>query len=95
MKQRTPRPRSTSLVADRAGRLRIAIVGAGAVGSFLGACLGQRNLAWLVDRRADASGAANPSDLELIGPRIEREGRLTAARRACDAVSDMLDRLGA
>lgn len=91
MKQRTPRPRSTSLVADRAGRLRIAIVGAGAVGSFLGACLGQRNLAWLVDRRADASGAANPSDLELIGPRGGR--RVTPVTRvpSVESLPDDLD----
>jgi len=34
-------------------------------------------------------------DLELIGPRIEQEGRLQAARRACDVVGAMLNRLGA
>jgi sugar phosphate isomerase/epimerase len=33
-------------------------------------------------------------DLELLGPRIEAEGRLAAAGRACAAVSAMLDRLG-
>ncbi|MCX2931630.1 TIM barrel protein [Mycobacterium sp. CVI_P3] len=33
-------------------------------------------------------------DLELIGPRIDVEGRLAAARRGCDLVSAMLDRLG-
>lgn len=32
-------------------------------------------------------------DLELIGPRIDAEGRLNAARRACDAVSTMLARV--
>ena len=32
-------------------------------------------------------------DLELLGPRIEAEGRLAAAARACEAVSAMLDRL--
>lgn len=46
---------------------------------------------------ADAlsGGYAHGFDLELIGPRIEREGRLPAVRRACDVVSAMLDRLGA
>ena len=34
-------------------------------------------------------------DLELIGPRIENEGRLESARRACHVVGAMLDRLGA
>ncbi|WP_396928013.1 sugar phosphate isomerase/epimerase family protein [Mycolicibacterium sp.] len=33
-------------------------------------------------------------DLELLGPRIDAEGRLTAAQRACDVVRGMLDRLG-
>lgn len=33
-------------------------------------------------------------DLELLGPRIEAEGRLAAARRACGVVRGMLDRLG-
>jgi sugar phosphate isomerase/epimerase len=33
-------------------------------------------------------------DLELLGPRIDSEGRLAAAGRACAAVSAMLDRLG-
>lgn len=32
-------------------------------------------------------------DLELIGPRIDAEGRLAAARRGCEVVSAMLDRL--
>lgn len=40
-------------------------------------------------------GYAHGFDLELIGPRIDREGRLEAARRACDVVGAMLDRLGA
>lgn len=34
-------------------------------------------------------------DVELIGPRIEEEGRLAAARRACAVVGSMLDSLGA
>jgi sugar phosphate isomerase/epimerase len=41
------------------------------------------------------TGYAHGIDLELIGPRIEREGRFEAASRACDAVTAMLDRLGA
>ncbi|MDY6998040.1 MAG: TIM barrel protein [Actinomycetota bacterium] len=39
------------------------------------------------------SGYCHGIDLELIGPRIEREGRLPAAVRACDTVSAMLARL--
>lgn len=42
-----------------------------------------------------AGGYAHGFDLELIGPRIEEEGRLAAARRACETVSTMLKRLGA
>jgi sugar phosphate isomerase/epimerase len=34
-------------------------------------------------------------DLELIGPRIENEGRLESARRACAVVGTMLETLGA
>ncbi len=45
--------------------------------------------------QALAGGYAHGFDLELIGPRIDREGRLEAARRACDVVGAMLDRLGA
>jgi sugar phosphate isomerase/epimerase len=44
--------------------------------------------------RALAGGYAHGFDLELIGPRIEAEGRLAAARRACDVVGAMLTRLG-
>jgi sugar phosphate isomerase/epimerase len=33
-------------------------------------------------------------DLELLGPRIDAEGRLAAARRGCEVVGAMLDRLG-
>jgi sugar phosphate isomerase/epimerase len=40
-----------------------------------------------------AAGYPHHFDLELIGPRIDREGRLEAARRACVAVSAMLERL--
>ncbi|MGV0579371.1 TIM barrel protein [Mycolicibacterium elephantis] len=40
-------------------------------------------------------GYAHGFDLELLGPRIEAEGRFEAARRACETVSGMLERLGA
>jgi sugar phosphate isomerase/epimerase len=42
-----------------------------------------------------AGGYAHGFDLELIGPRIEAEGRMQSARRACDVVGAMLSRLGA
>ena len=45
--------------------------------------------------QALTNGYAHGFDLELIGPRIEQEGRLEAARRACDVISAMLDKLGA
>lgn len=45
--------------------------------------------------QALAGGYRHGFDLELIGPRIDREGPLEAAQRACDVVSAMLDRLGA
>jgi sugar phosphate isomerase/epimerase len=45
--------------------------------------------------QALAGGYAHGFDLELIGPRIEAEGRLESARRACDVVGAMLDKLGA
>jgi sugar phosphate isomerase/epimerase len=41
------------------------------------------------------AGYTHGFDLELIGPRIDQEGRLESARRACDVVGAMLDRLGA
>jgi sugar phosphate isomerase/epimerase len=41
-----------------------------------------------------AGGYAHGFDIELIGPRIEQEGRLESARRACDVVGAMLQRLG-
>lgn len=41
-----------------------------------------------------AGGYRHGFDLELIGPRIEQEGRVDAARRACEAVSVMLQRVG-
>jgi sugar phosphate isomerase/epimerase len=45
--------------------------------------------------RTLAAGYSHGFDLELIGPRIEQEGRLESARRACAVVGSMLDRLGA
>ncbi|MGE2712598.1 sugar phosphate isomerase/epimerase family protein [Mycolicibacterium litorale] len=42
-----------------------------------------------------AGGYGHGFDLELIGPRIDDEGRTAAARRACDTVAALLDRLGA
>jgi sugar phosphate isomerase/epimerase len=42
-----------------------------------------------------AGGYRHGFDLELIGPRIDTEGRLESARRACDVVGAMLDKLGA
>jgi sugar phosphate isomerase/epimerase len=44
--------------------------------------------------RALAGGYAHGFDLELIGPRIDREGRLESATRACEVVGAMLDRMG-
>ncbi|OBF50545.1 xylose isomerase [Mycobacterium sp. 852002-50816_SCH5313054-b] len=45
--------------------------------------------------QALALGYTHGFDLELIGPRIDREGRLESARRACGVVGAMLDGLGA
>ena len=45
--------------------------------------------------QALAGGYPHGFDLELLGPRIEREGRFEAARRAGEVVSTMLERLGA
>ncbi|KUI28118.1 xylose isomerase [Mycobacterium sp. IS-1496] len=42
-----------------------------------------------------AGGYAHGFDIELIGPRIEAEGRAAAARRACAHIGALLDRLGA
>jgi sugar phosphate isomerase/epimerase len=46
-------------------------------------------------RHTLAGGYTHGFDLELIGPRIEAEGRIAAARRGCQSVSTMLERLGA
>jgi sugar phosphate isomerase/epimerase len=46
-------------------------------------------------RRALEGGYTHGFDLELLGPRIQAEGRFEAARRGCETVSTMLRRLGA
>jgi sugar phosphate isomerase/epimerase len=46
-------------------------------------------------RQTLAGGYPHGFDLELIGPRIEAEGRVEATRRACESVTTMLKRLGA
>jgi sugar phosphate isomerase/epimerase len=46
-------------------------------------------------RRALEGGYTHGFDLELLGPRIQAEGRFEAARRGCETVSAMLNRLGA
>lgn len=46
-------------------------------------------------RQVLAGGYAHGFDLELIGPRIETEGRFEAASRGCETVSAMLQRLDA
>jgi sugar phosphate isomerase/epimerase len=45
-------------------------------------------------RQVVAGGYPHSFDLELIGPRIEAEGSFEAARRGCETVSAMLERLG-
>ena len=42
-----------------------------------------------------SAGYEGMFDLELIGPKIEAEGYLSATRRSLERASDMLDRLGA
>ena len=42
-----------------------------------------------------SAGYRGAFDLELIGPRIDAEGHLAAARRAADVVGEMLQSLGA
>lgn len=45
--------------------------------------------------QALAGGYAHGFDLELIGPRIDEEGRFAASERSCVVISAMLARLGA
>ncbi|MFI5511316.1 sugar phosphate isomerase/epimerase family protein [Mycobacterium sp. NPDC051804] len=46
-------------------------------------------------RQVLSGGYEHGFDLELIGPRIEAEGRFEATRRSCETLSAMLERLGA
>jgi sugar phosphate isomerase/epimerase len=48
----------------------------------------------LLDMILDA-GYEGMFDLELIGPRIEAEGYMSATRRSLERASEILDRLGA
>jgi sugar phosphate isomerase/epimerase len=50
----------------------------------------QRIIGWILE-----AGYTGAFDLELIGPRIDDEGRLEATRRAADNLSKMLHDLGA
>lgn len=50
----------------------------------------QRIIDWAL-----SAGYDGAFDLELIGPRIEQEGRVQAARRAAENVSEILESLGA
>jgi sugar phosphate isomerase/epimerase len=50
----------------------------------------RRVMQWLLE-----AGYKGAFDLELIGPRIDKEGRLDAVRRAADHTSEMLRSLGA
>jgi sugar phosphate isomerase/epimerase len=50
----------------------------------------QRLLEWAL-----AAGYKGAFDLELIGPRIDREGHLPATRRAAEEVGKVLQSLGA
>ena len=50
----------------------------------------ERLLGWALE-----AGYQGAFDLELLGPRIDREGHLAATRRAADALGEILTRLGA
>jgi sugar phosphate isomerase/epimerase len=50
----------------------------------------ERIIDWIL-----GAGYTGAFDLELIGPRIDREGRFEATRRAADNLSEILDALGA
>jgi sugar phosphate isomerase/epimerase len=50
----------------------------------------ERVIGWML-----AAGYTGTFDFELIGPRIEKEGRLNAVRRASHYMSELLQRLGA
>jgi hypothetical protein len=48
------------------------------------------HLDWLL-----SDGFTGGFDLELLGPRIDKEGHLAAVRRACDRTTELLQSLGA
>jgi sugar phosphate isomerase/epimerase len=50
----------------------------------------ERLLAMILD-----AGYAGMFDLELLGPKIEAEGYLSATRRSLERASEMLEQLGA
>ena len=50
----------------------------------------ERILGWALD-----AGYRGAFDLELLGPRIDDEGRLDATRRAAEYVGELLHKLGA
>lgn len=50
----------------------------------------ERIIGWILE-----SGFTGAFDLELIGPRIDKEGHYDAVRRTCDRLGEMLVRLGA
>lgn len=50
----------------------------------------RRIVGWLLE-----AGYEGPFDLELLGPRIEAEGPLAAARRSAERLSELLESLGA
>jgi sugar phosphate isomerase/epimerase len=50
----------------------------------------KRILQWMLQ-----AGYGGPFDIELVGPRIDAEGRLTAVRRAADNLGEILRSLGA
>jgi sugar phosphate isomerase/epimerase len=49
----------------------------------------KRILGWMLD-----AGYTGPFDFELLGPRIEKEGRLNAVRRAASYMDEILQSLG-
>jgi sugar phosphate isomerase/epimerase len=50
----------------------------------------ERIIGWILE-----SGFEGAFDLELIGPRIDKEGHYEAVRRTCERLGEMLVRLGA
>lgn len=73
---------SDYVLGDRASPCR-AVPGDGAIPL-------ERMLGWALD-----AGYAGAFDLELLGPRIDAEGRVAACGRAAQWITDFLDRRGA